>query len=108
MITLNPDTLPVLLLDEIGLAEESPHKPLKILHQLLEHAEISFVGLSNWSLDSAKINRCIVHSCPKLTIEDLIATAQTIAEQILCKKLTSMNKSVFTRTQLSSGTTIMF
>ena len=27
----------VVLLDEIGLAEHSPHLPLKVLHKLLEH-----------------------------------------------------------------------
>ena len=37
--------------DEVGLAEQSPHRPLKVFHQLLEHPAISFVGLSNWALD---------------------------------------------------------
>ena len=39
-----------LLLDEIGLAEHSKYRPLKVLHQLLENPVLSFVGLSNWSL----------------------------------------------------------
>lgn len=51
----------VLLLDEVGLAEHSPHRPLKVLHQLLEDPQISFVGLSNWPLDAAKMNRANMH-----------------------------------------------
>ena len=51
----------MLLLDEVGLAEHSPHRPLKVLHQLLEDPQISFVGLSNWPLDAAKMNRANMH-----------------------------------------------
>ena len=32
----NPDVIPVVLLDEVGLAEVSPHNPLKVLHALIE------------------------------------------------------------------------
>ncbi|ETO32802.1 hypothetical protein RFI_04311, partial [Reticulomyxa filosa] len=38
----NNQVKPILLLDEIGLAEHSKHSPLKILHQLLEDPKISF------------------------------------------------------------------
>lgn len=44
----------VVLLDEVGLAEQSPHMPLKVLHKELEHSNISVVGISNWTLDPAK------------------------------------------------------
>ncbi|ETO10749.1 hypothetical protein RFI_26629, partial [Reticulomyxa filosa] len=62
---------PVLLLDEIGLAERSKHSPLKVLHHLLEHPKIAFVGLSNWPLDAAKMNRVIMHKIPSVAPIDL-------------------------------------
>ncbi|ETO08821.1 hypothetical protein RFI_28566, partial [Reticulomyxa filosa] len=66
------------LFDEIGLAEQSPHNPLKILHKLLEHPKISFVGISNWSLDAAKMNRMIMHSIPLMDHNGLMETAKAI------------------------------
>ena len=41
--------LPVVLFDEIGLAEISRHNPLKILHSLLENEnrKVGFIGISN-------------------------------------------------------------
>lgn len=30
-----PNSIPVVLLDEIGLAEQSPHNPLKVMHKVL-------------------------------------------------------------------------
>lgn len=41
----------------MGLAEQSPHLPLKVLHAELEHPDLAVVGISNWVLDPAKINR---------------------------------------------------
>ena len=35
----SPDTVVVVLLDEVGLAEQSPHLPLKVLHKTLDEAE---------------------------------------------------------------------
>ena len=77
-----------LLLDEIGLAEQSQYRPLKVLHQLLENeridaSQLSFVGLSNWSLDAAKMNRVNLHMCPILTVEDLRLTAREMLKQVL-------------------------
>ena len=45
----NNHYLPVVLFDEIGLAEISRHNPLKILHSLLENEnrEVAFIGISN-------------------------------------------------------------
>ncbi|KAK3097976.1 hypothetical protein FSP39_014985 [Pinctada imbricata] len=40
----------VVVLDEIGLAEDSPKMPLKV----------AFIGISNWALDPAKMNRGIL------------------------------------------------
>ena len=64
------------VLDEVGLAEDSPRLPLKALHPLLEDGtgggddssqteqgivpikdRVAFVGISNWALDPAKMNR---------------------------------------------------
>jgi hypothetical protein len=49
----------VVIIDEIGLAENSPHNPLKVLHKPLEHPKTSIVGISNWSVDAAKMNRAL-------------------------------------------------
>ena len=52
---------------QVGLAEQSPHLPLKVLHAELERSDrLSVIGLSNWTLDPAKINRvCIAgHELP--------------------------------------------
>ena len=52
-------TIVILLLDEVGLAEHSPDMPLKVLHGILVNPPIAVVGLSNWVLDAAKMNRAI-------------------------------------------------
>ena len=68
----------IFFLDEVGLAEQSENRPLKILHKLLENPKIPFVGLSNWRLDSAKMNRCILHNVLLPTQKDLVDTAKEI------------------------------
>ncbi|PVD28712.1 hypothetical protein C0Q70_11306 [Pomacea canaliculata] len=62
----------VVVLDEVGLAEDSPKMPLKTLHPLLEEGcpggedlpedcrKVGFIGISNWALDPAKMNRGIL------------------------------------------------
>ena len=72
----SPGILPVVLLDEVGLAEISKHNPLKVLHSLLEPGkgelpDVAVVGISNWSLDAAKMNRAIYLSRPDPTGTDL-------------------------------------
>jgi hypothetical protein len=49
----------IIIIDEIGLAELSPHNPLKVLHSKLEHPKFPFIGISNWKLDASKMNRVI-------------------------------------------------
>jgi len=60
----------VVLLDEVGLAEYSPDLPLKMLHRQMENNDfatgrsnqgkgVSIVGISNWRLDPAKMNRAV-------------------------------------------------
>ncbi|ETN99174.1 hypothetical protein RFI_38306, partial [Reticulomyxa filosa] len=67
----DPTIWVVLLLDEIGLAERSIHSPLNVLYHLLEHPEITFIGLSNWPLDAAKMNRVIMCKIPSVVRIDL-------------------------------------
>ncbi|XP_072028880.1 E3 ubiquitin-protein ligase RNF213-like [Amphiura filiformis] len=76
----------VVVLDEVGLAEDSPKLPLKTLHPLLEPVvdeenrfkRVGFIGLSNWALDPAKMNRGIMVSREDATEEELIVTARGI------------------------------
>ena len=49
MLDKNSDSMPVLLLDEIGLAEESPHRPLKVLRK---NSPLSFLFISFSKIDS--------------------------------------------------------
>jgi hypothetical protein len=74
----SPGTVVVVLLDEVGLAEQSPHLPLKVLHKLLDEAgdNESVVGISNWTLDPAKMNRAVHLYRPAPTVEDLALTAE--------------------------------
>lgn len=89
----------VVVLDEVGLAEDSPQMPLKTLHPLLEdgcidsdkpdpHMKVGFVGISNWALDPAKMNRGIFVSRGDPSQDELVKTAKGIcasSEQILLK-----------------------
>lgn len=89
----------VVVLDEIGLAEDSPQMPLKTLHPLLEdgcidndkpdpHMKVGFVGISNWALDPAKMNRGIFVSRWDPSEDELVETAKGICSsnnQILLK-----------------------
>ena len=70
--------------DEIGLAEASPNNPLKVLHAHLEpgypkdRPDYAVVGLSNFPLDAAKMNRGITLVRPPPHYEDLLDTAIAI------------------------------
>ncbi|AWP18160.1 putative E3 ubiquitin-protein ligase RNF213-like [Scophthalmus maximus] len=89
----------VVVLDEIGLAEDSPQMPLKTLHPLLEdgcidndkpdpYMKVGFVGISNWALDPAKMNRGIFVSRWDPSEDELVQTAKGIcssSNQILLK-----------------------
>ncbi|XP_048346006.1 E3 ubiquitin-protein ligase RNF213-like isoform X2 [Sphaerodactylus townsendi] len=78
----------VVVLDEIGLAEDSPKMPLKTLHPLLEdgcvdddphpHKKVGFIGISNWALDPAKMNRGIFVSRGDPNKKELIRSAKGI------------------------------
>lgn len=82
------DVLSVVILDEIGLAEISRFNPLKVLHNLLEpenqvFPDIAVVGISNWALDAAKMNRAIHLSRPEMDEKELYETALSITESLL-------------------------
>ena len=87
---MNNKELPISLIifDEIGLAERLKNNPLKILPSKLDHfckeEGLSFVGISNYSLDNEKINNAFVLSTPDLDekLDDLIETSYKIAESI--------------------------
>ena len=74
----------LIFFDEMGLAEHSPNNPLKVIHSELEYdqnendKQVAFVGISNWNLDAAKMNRGIAISIPDPDEEDNKETAFTI------------------------------
>jgi hypothetical protein len=91
----------LIIFDELGLAERSKYNPLKVLHSKLDEYSFSrpyqkymkknhdyyknnivFVGISNWSLDAAKLNRVLCLSVPDLDedLDDLSETSTSIAE----------------------------
>ena len=79
------------VLDEVGLAEDSPSLPLKVLHPLLEDdtpylgestkcEKVAFIGLSNWALDPAKMNRGIMVCLEDPNQNELILSATAICQ----------------------------
>ena len=99
----------VVVLDEVGLAEDSPSLPLKALHPLLEDGtsgadsevttthcmkclcncnncyqiidrekRVAFIGISNWALDPAKMNRGVMVTRGKPDEEELILSAKFV------------------------------
>ena len=76
----------MIFFDEMGLAERSPNNPLKAIHSQLEYDDnefkIAFVGISNWKIDASKMNRCLTLSKPDPDKEDLLLTADTIANAL--------------------------
>ena len=79
--------LSLLVFDELGLSERSPTNCLKVLHSKLEMSldpkeqkQVSFIGISNWRLDAAKMNRAIFLSIPDLKSDDIKTTVEAIAK----------------------------
>ena len=82
---VNGSNICLVFFDEMGLAERSSNNPLKVIHYLLEKDEkdsVPFLGISNWRLDAAKINRALNLSITDYDIKDLEETAVSIAEAI--------------------------
>ena len=89
----------MILFDELGLAEKSPENPLKVLHSKLEYdgknEGVCFIGISNYSLDAAKVNRALSLSVPNLEekLEELKKTSKSIVKSIsedICKDSTKI------------------
>jgi hypothetical protein len=72
----------------LGLAERYKKNSLKVLHSKLEYKEkrkvISFIGISNYLLNAAKINRALVLSVPDLDqkLDKIIEISNNIVESI--------------------------
>ncbi|VDI17462.1 Hypothetical predicted protein, partial [Mytilus galloprovincialis] len=82
------DVISVVILDEIGLAEVSRFNPLKVLHGLLEPGSrqtpnVAVVGISNWALDAAKMNRAVHLSRPDMNVEELKYTGNSIIKAMI-------------------------
>ncbi|XP_060557066.1 E3 ubiquitin-protein ligase rnf213-alpha-like [Ruditapes philippinarum] len=84
----------VVVLDEVGLAEDSPKLPLKTLHPLLEdgcqgdeepepYKKVGFIGISNWALDPAKMNRGIFVQRGVPDSSELETTARGICQKTI-------------------------
>lgn len=88
----------VVVLEEVGLAEAAPNFPLKILHPYLEDGtsgqnldiielerekRVAFIGISNWALDPAKMNRGIMITRTPPDEEELITTAKGISHGMI-------------------------
>ena len=86
----NVTDLPIsmILLENLELAQNSKNNPLKALNSFLEYGGnnegISFVGISNLTLDVSKINRALCLSVPDLdnSLDDLRMTSMCIARSI--------------------------
>ena len=77
-------------LDEMGIADESENNPLKVIHPELDYNEelenkekISFVGISNWSLDASKMNRAINLIVEEPDKDYIFNTGKEIAKSII-------------------------
>ncbi|XP_053385748.1 E3 ubiquitin-protein ligase RNF213-like [Mercenaria mercenaria] len=92
----------VVVLDEIGLAEDSQKMPLKALHPLLEdgcqgdevpqeYMKVAFIGISNWSLDPAKMNRGLFVQRDVPDAKELQTTAKGI-----CSSTKFLNDNLIT------------
>ena len=103
-----PYNIPLIFFDEMGLAEHSPNNPLKVIHAALEYDQnegdnkVAFIGISNWVLDAAKMNRGISISIPEPDEEDNKETSLTIGksyDELLAKRYKgfyeSLGKSYF-------------
>ena len=97
----NKEKISTFYFDEMGLAEHSPHNPLKVIHSELEYdlneegKKISFLGVSNWSLDSAKMNRGLSIDIPDPNEKDIQTTSITIAKSYLGENLPDNIKLFF-------------
>ena len=78
----------LIIFDEMGLSENAINNPLKVLHSLLEDIStgLAFIGISNWELDAAKMNRGIFLARADLTKDDLKITASVVFKSFIEEK----------------------
>ena len=84
---LEKNIITLVFFDEMGLAERSSNNPLKVIHFLLERDNkdsysVPFLGISNWRLDAAKINRALNLTITDYDTKDLEETAMSIAKAL--------------------------
>ena len=76
----------MLFFNKMNLADKSPNNPLKIIYSELEYdlneeyKKIAFVGISNWTLHSSKMNLGMCLSIPEPTLEDVQQTSLIIGQ----------------------------
>ena len=73
--------------EQISLADKSNNNPLKILHFLLErdnnsYYPIPFLGISNWRIDAATMNRVLSLEVNEYDVENLEEIAFSLARNI--------------------------
>ena len=113
---IKKEELPIsmILFDELGLAEKSEIHPLQVLHSKLEFSgkdeNISFIGISNYSLDSLKNNRVLNLSIPFLEdkIDQLINTSKSIVESISEDLSNNIVFEILSRTYYEYKNTLIF
>uniref|UniRef100_A0A0P4YE06 AAA+ ATPase domain-containing protein n=2 Tax=Daphnia magna TaxID=35525 RepID=A0A0P4YE06_9CRUS len=96
-LSVDPKTmLAMVVLDELGLADMSPEKPIKVLHAELERQSVltsgdkqqspySVVALSNWVVDAAQVNRGILILRTQADKKDLLRSAEQLADSLISK-----------------------
>ena len=80
----------LIFIDEMGIAEENKNNPLKVLHSELDEnneiiendKKLSFIGISNWTLDASKMNRAINIVVEEPDLNYLLTTAKEIVKSI--------------------------
>ena len=86
----------LVVLDELGLADLAPEKPIKVLHSELERKAVltsgeqqqtpySVVALSNWVVDAAQVNRGILICRTQADREDLFHSSLQLSNSLLRK-----------------------
>ena len=97
----NEDLAPIylILFDNLGLAAQSPNKPLNALYCHLEYngfeEGLSFIGISNYYID--KINRALILSVPNLEndLNEIKYTCKSIVESISPELIKNENYNIF-------------
>ena len=97
----NNNIISLVFMDEMGIADESQNNPLKVIHSELdnnieierEEEKISFIGITNWSLDASKMNRAINVVVEEPDLDYLIETSKEII-RIINKDLIFNNEEL--------------